>query len=44
MCTYHKEKRNFMCAPTIMFSGGVGEGATSRGCYMTVEVVGWLAL
>ena len=47
MCTYHKE-RKFCVPPTIMVVGGWEERGRReepvRGCYVAVELVGWLAL
>ena len=45
VCTYHKEKE-IMCAPHCNGTGGRESGrrrgGTSRGCYVAVELVGWL--
>ena len=45
MCTYHKERK--FCAPHHNGSGRVGregEKVEPVGCYVAVELVGWLAL
>ena len=43
MCTYYKiKKEGIMCAPHCGGSRRGKGGGTSRGCYVAVELAGWL--